>query len=75
MKILYCFIFKMYQYRGLIGREILKLSHKMYLILRTDSCDERRVYKREDISSPKGGTYMFNTSPKCSDFCLSNDVW
>ena len=35
-----------------------------YFDLRTDSCDERRVYKSEDISGPKGGTYMFNTSPK-----------
>ena len=43
--------------------------------LRTDSCDERRVYKREDISGLKGGTYMFYTSPKSSDFCLSNDIW
>ena len=43
-------------------------------MLRIDNCDERRVYKLEDISGPKGGTYMFNTSPKSSDFCLSNDV-
>ena len=43
--------------------------------LRTDSCDERRIYKSEDISGHKGGTYMFNTSPKRPDFCLSNDVW
>ena len=27
-----------------------------------DNCDERRVYKGEDISGPKGGTYMFNLS-------------
>ena len=46
----------------------------IYLHLRIDNCDERRVYKLEDISGPKGGTYMFNTSPKSSDFCLSNDV-
>ena len=32
-------------------------------LLRIDNCDERRVYKLEDISGPKGGTYMFNTSP------------
>ena len=44
-------------------------------ILRTDSCDERRVYKREHISGSKGGTYMFNTSPRSSDFCLFRDVW
>ena len=44
-------------------------------ILRIDNCDERRVYKSEDISGPKGGTHMFNTSPKSSDSCLSNDVW
>ena len=43
--------------------------------LRIDNCDERRVYKSEDISGPKGGTYMFNTSTKSSDFCLSNYVW
>ena len=42
--------------------------------LRTDSCDERRVYKSEDISGPKGDTYMFNTSPKSLDFCLSKDA-
>ena len=30
-----------------IGRQILKLFHKLYFILRTDSCDERRVYKRD----------------------------
>ena len=34
----------------------------------------RRVYKSEDISGPKGGTYMFNTSPKGSDLCLSNGI-
>ena len=43
--------------------------------LRIDNCDERRVYKSEDISGPKGGTYMFNTSPKSSDLYLYNDVW
>ena len=44
--------------------------------LRIDNCDERRVYKNEDISGAKGGTYnMLNTSPKSSEFCLSNDVW
>ena len=43
--------------------------------LRTDSCDERPIYKREDISGSKGGTYRFNTSLKSSDFCLSKDVW
>ena len=47
----------------------------MFTLLRTYSCDERRIYKSEDISGPKGGTYMFNTSPKSSDFCLSNDIW
>ena len=46
----------------------------VFVELRIDNCDERRVYKLEDISGPKGGTYMFNTSPKSSDFCLSNDV-
>ena len=46
-----------------------------YQYLRIDNCDERRVYKREDISGPKGGTYMFDTSPKSSDVCLSNDIW
>ena len=45
-----------------------------YDCLRTDSCDERRVYKSEDISGPKGDTYMFDTSPKSLDFCLSKDV-
>ena len=30
--------------------------------------------KREDISGPEGGTYMFNSSPKSSDFQLSNDI-
>ena len=43
--------------------------------LRIDNCNERLVCKSKDISGPKGGTYMFNTSPKSSDFCLSNDVW
>ena len=43
--------------------------------LRIDNCDERRIYKSEDISRPKGGTFTFNTSPKSSDFCLSNDIW
>ena len=43
--------------------------------LRINNCGERRVCKSEDISGPKGGTYMFNTSPKSSDLCLSNDVW
>ena len=43
--------------------------------LRTDSCDERRVYKSEDISGPKGDTYMFDTSPKSLYFCLSKDAW
>ena len=42
--------------------------------LRTDSCDERQVYKIEYISGSKGGTHMFNTSPKSSDFCLSKDI-
>ena len=37
---------------------------KNYTYLRTDSCDERRVYKIEDISGPKGDTYMFITFPK-----------
>ena len=45
------------------------------LCLRTDSCDERRVYKSEYFSGPRGGTYMFKTSPKSSDFCLSKHVW
>ena len=27
-----------------------------------DNCDELCVYRSEDISGPKGGTYMFNTS-------------
>ena len=36
----------------------------VYLYLRIYNCDERRVYKSEDISGPKGGTYVFNTSPK-----------
>ena len=45
------------------------------LYLRTDSCDERQVYKIEYISGSKGGTHMFNTSPKSSDFCLSKDIW
>ena len=40
-----------------------------------DNCDERRVYKSEDIPGPKGGTYMFNTSPKSSDCCLSSGIW
>ena len=44
-------------------------------VLRIDNCDERRIYKSEDISGPKGDIYMFNTSPKSLDFCLSNDVW
>ena len=26
-----------------------------YITLRIDNCDERRVYKSEDISGPKGG--------------------
>ena len=43
--------------------------------LRIDNCDERRVYKSKYISGPKGGTYTFNTLPKSSDFCLSNDIW
>ena len=34
-----------------------------------------RFKKREDISGPKGSTSIFNTSPKSSDFCLSNVVW
>ena len=36
--------------------------------LRIDSCDERRIYKKYDISGPMGGTYMFNTSPKIRAF-------
>ena len=48
---------------------------KIVFFLRTDSCDERWIYISDDISDPEGGTYMFNTSPKSSDFCLSNDVW
>ena len=44
-------------------------------LLRTDSCDERRVYKSEYVSGPRGGTYMFKTSPKSSDFCLSKHIW
>ena len=28
-----------------------------------------------DISGPKGGIYMFNTSPKSSDFRLCNDIY
>ena len=43
--------------------------------LRIDNCDERRIYKSGDISRPKGGIFTFNTSPKSSDFCLSNDIW
>ena len=27
------------------------------------------------ISGPKDGTYSFNTLPKSSDFCLSNNIW
>ena len=46
-----------------------------YAVLRTDSCDEQRIYKSGDISGPEGGKYMLNTSPKSSDFFLSNDVW
>ena len=59
---------------------------RVLLLLRTDSCDERRIYKSEDISGPEGGKYMFNTSPKSSQFppnecslwvcetvCLRND--
>ena len=41
-------------------------------ILRIDNCDERRVYKSEDISGPEDSICMFNTSPKSPDFCLSN---
>ena len=53
------------------------IQHKLNddCILRIDNCDERRIYKSEDISGPKGDIYMFNTSPKSLDFCLSNDVW
>ena len=50
-------------------------SDTISTLLRIDNCDERRVYTSEDISGPKGGTSTFNTSPKSSDFCLSNDVW
>ena len=47
----------------------------MYILkLRTDSCDERQVNKIEYISGSKGGTHMFNTSPKSSDFGLSKDI-
>ena len=53
----------------------MKIAMYLYSHLRIDNCDERRVYRCEDISGPKGGTYMFNTSPKSSDFCLSNGVW
>ena len=56
---------------GVLGLHI----NRPFRNLRTDSCDERRIYKSEDISGHKGGTYMFNTSPKSPDFCLSNDVW
>ena len=50
-------------------------SDTISTLLRIDNCDERRVYTSEDISGPKDGTYMFNTSPKSSYFYLSNDVW
>ena len=40
--------------------------------LRIDNCDARQVYKSEDISGPKGGTYMLDIFPKSSDFCQSN---
>ena len=43
--------------------------------LRIDNCDERLFYKSEDNSGLKGGTYMFNTSPKSGDFGLSNKIW
>ena len=42
--------------------------------LRLDNCDERRFYKSEDISGPKGVTCTFNTPSESSDFCLCNDV-
>ena len=58
---------------GIILRKCFKLL--LLFRLRTDSCDERRVYKSEDISGPKGDRYMFDTSPKSLDFCLSKDVW
>ena len=58
---------------------IISYSNKSYrillikksLFLRIDNCDERRVYKSEYIAGPKGGTYMFNTSPKSSDLIIS----
>ena len=52
----------------------VKYPSLTHSILRIDNCDERLVYKSEDNCGPKGGTYMFNTSPKSSYFCLSNDV-
>ena len=48
------------------------VSYSVYL--RKDNCDDRRFYKSEDISGPKGVTCTFNTPPESSDFCLSNDV-
>ena len=54
---------------------IMQLQTIPLAILRIDNCDERRVYKSKYISGPKVGTYTFNTLPKSSDFCLSNDIW
>ena len=63
--------------------KIFRKTHNPYVLcavihsltLRIDNCDERRIYKNEDISRPKGGTFTFNTSPKSSEFCPSNDIW
>ena len=55
--------------KGMLGlsdfHEVISLYCSSLIInLRIDNCDERRVYKGEDISGPiKCGTYMFNISP------------
>ena len=41
----------------------LSLFFKKFPVDFKDNCDERRVYKSEDISGPNGGTYMCNASP------------
>ena len=52
----------------LLSRYSNEIIESMLIYLRTDSCDGRRIYISKDISGPKEGTYMFNTSPKSSDF-------
>ena len=46
----------------------------MIVILRIDYCDERPVYKINDISGTKSGIFIIHTSPKRSEFSLSDDV-